>query len=296
MYPGLRSTGHVSLGGDKPYHIVVNAENFHALETLLYTHEASVDAIYIDPPYNSGVQSWKYNNDYVDAADYYRHSKWLAFMEKRLKLARRLLKPAKSVLMITIDENEVHNLGLLLHQLFPANRVQMITTVTNPKGASLGGDFARVEEHIFIVYISDMVVHPGVSDMLNEDTRLSEDRPVKWSSLIRGGAQGIRTDSPGVYYPVFVDTRTRKIHSLARRCPGSRTGIRRSTSWDSSVWPPTHTSGVEGRWGIGPDKADELYRKGALRLGTVDFEARKFPLSYLSSGIVDKIDTGEVQW
>ena len=76
-------------------------------------------AIYIDPPYNTGAKDWKYNNDYVDADDLYRHSKWLAFMERRLLLAKQLLNPADSVLIVTIDENEVHRLRLLLEQTFP---------------------------------------------------------------------------------------------------------------------------------------------------------------------------------
>ncbi len=67
VYPGLVSTGRVARGGDKPAHVVINAENFHALETLLYTHERKVDAIYIDPPYNTRERDWKYNNDYVDS-------------------------------------------------------------------------------------------------------------------------------------------------------------------------------------------------------------------------------------
>ena len=86
IYPGLVSTGKVERGGDKPFHTVINAENFHALEALTYTHRGKVDAIYIDPPYNTGARDWKYNNDYVDSEDLYRHSKWLAFMERRLKL------------------------------------------------------------------------------------------------------------------------------------------------------------------------------------------------------------------
>ena len=73
-------------GGDKPFHCVINAENHHALQALLYTHEGTIDAIYIDPPYNTGAKDWKYNNDYVDKEDVYRHSLWLSFMEKRLKL------------------------------------------------------------------------------------------------------------------------------------------------------------------------------------------------------------------
>ena len=119
IYPGLVSTGKVERGGDKPFHTVINAENFHALETLLFTHRGTVDCIYIDPPYNTGAKDWKYNNDYVEGDDLYRHCKWLAMMERRLLLAKELLNPADSVLIVTIDENEYLRLGLLLEQVFP---------------------------------------------------------------------------------------------------------------------------------------------------------------------------------
>lgn len=118
VYPGLRSVGSVARGADKPFHTVINAENYHALETLQYVCPGQVDAIYIDPPYNSGSRDWKYNNDYVDKKDDYRHSKWLSFMEKRLRLARKLLRPERSVLIVAIDENEVHRLALLLEEVF----------------------------------------------------------------------------------------------------------------------------------------------------------------------------------
>ena len=132
IYPGLVSTGKVERGGDKPFHTVINAENFHALQVLLYTHEGKVDAIYIDPPYNTGARDWKYNNDYVDSDDAYRHSKWLAMMERRLKLAKRLLNH-ESVLIVTIDEKEYLRLGLLLQQVFEASRVQMVSMIS-PRG------------------------------------------------------------------------------------------------------------------------------------------------------------------
>ena len=119
IYPGLVATGKVERGGDKPFHTVINAENFHALQALPFTHRGKVDAIYIDPPYNTGAKDWKYNNDYVEADDVYRHSKWLAFMERRLKLAKELLNPDDSVLIVTIDEKEYLRLGLLLEQTFP---------------------------------------------------------------------------------------------------------------------------------------------------------------------------------
>jgi adenine-specific DNA-methyltransferase len=295
IYPGLKSVGRIGRGDGKPAHVVINAENFHALEMLLYTHEEKIDAIYIDPPYNNGARTWKYNNDYVDAVDQYRHSKWLAMMEKRLRLARRLLNPDRSVLIVTIDENEVHRLALLLDQVFSGFKIQMITSVINPKGASLGGDFARVEEYIFFVYLGSAALTPGESDMLNEDAKRSEDRPVKWSSLIRGGAQGVRTDSPGAYYPVFIDVAANKIHSFGEALPWDKTRESvKAPEGTVAVWPPTHTSGVEGRWGIGPEKARELNAMGALRLGKVDVAQNKFPLSYLSSGIVDKLRSGEI--
>jgi adenine-specific DNA-methyltransferase len=137
IYPGLVSTGKVHRGGDKPFHTVINAENFHALQTLLFTHRGKVDAIYIDPPYNTGNKDWKYNNDYVESDDLYRHSKWLAMMERRLEIARELLRTS-GTLVVTIDEHEVHRLGLLLDQVFPECAKQMVTIVNNPKGVTQG--------------------------------------------------------------------------------------------------------------------------------------------------------------
>ena len=126
IYPGLVSTGKVERGGDKPFHTVINGENYHVLKALTYTHRGKVDAIYIDPPYNSGAKDWKYNNDYVEKDDLYRHSKWLAMVERRLLIARELLNPVDSVLIATIDEKEYLRLGLLLEQIFPNARMQMI--------------------------------------------------------------------------------------------------------------------------------------------------------------------------
>ena len=132
--------------GDKPAHVVIKGENYHTLEALQFTHAGKVDCIYIDPPYNTRSRDWKYNNDYVDAADAWRHSKWLAMMEKRLRLRTRDLLKDDSVLIATIDEHEVHHLRMLLEQLFPDAYVQMVTIVVNPKGVPQGR-VARVEEY-----------------------------------------------------------------------------------------------------------------------------------------------------
>ena len=152
IYPGLVSTGKVQRGGDKPFHTVINGENYHVLKALTYTHRGKVDAIYIDPPYNTGAKDWKYNNDYVEGDDLYRHSKWLAMMERRLLLAKELLNPADSVLIVTIDEKEYLRLGLLLEQTFPEAQIQMVASSSIRKGTVRANEFTRIDEYIFFVH------------------------------------------------------------------------------------------------------------------------------------------------
>ena len=130
IYPCLQPLGEVCNAPDSElWHTLIEADNYHALQLLEYLYAGKVDCIYIDPPYNTGARDWKYNNDYVDGADEYRHSKWLSFMQKRLEIAKRLLNPNDSVLIVTIDEKEYLHLGCLLEETFKDARIQMITTI-----------------------------------------------------------------------------------------------------------------------------------------------------------------------
>lgn len=149
IYPTLTPLETIERGDRRPFHAVIDGENYHALQLLRFMYEGQVDCIYIDPPYNSGARDWKYNNNFVDRNDRWRHSKWLSMMEKRLRLAKRLLK-RDGVLICTIDENEVHHLGMLLEQLFAEYLRYMITIVINPKGTNKA-NFGRVEEHAFFI-------------------------------------------------------------------------------------------------------------------------------------------------
>lgn len=107
IYPYLKPLDSVCNAPDSDlWHTLIEADNYHALQLLEYLYAGKVDCIYIDPPYNTGAKDWKYNNDYVDGNDAYRHSKWLSFMQRRLKLAKKLLNPADSVLIVTIDEHQ----------------------------------------------------------------------------------------------------------------------------------------------------------------------------------------------
>lgn len=155
IYPGLVSTGKVERGGDKPYHAVINAENYHALQTLLFTHRGEVDCIYIDPPYNTGNAGWIYNDRYVANDDLYKHSKWLAFMERRLLLARELLKPSGAI-MVSIGDDEQPRLRLLMDQIFgDENLVAQIavemSTTSGPKTTNAQqGTIVKNVEYVLI--------------------------------------------------------------------------------------------------------------------------------------------------
>jgi adenine-specific DNA-methyltransferase len=149
MYPGLRKLSEIRRGDpDAPVHTFINGENYHALEALQYTHAGKVDLIYIDPPYNTGAADWKYNDRYVDAKDGYRHSKWLSFMEKRLLIAKQLLKDTGVVIM-AIDDNEHHRLRVLADQIFGeanflANLTWQGTLKNNARYTGSGGDYMLV--------------------------------------------------------------------------------------------------------------------------------------------------------
>ena len=115
IFPSLEPIAKVINAPDNDlWHTLIEADNYHALQLLEYLYEGQVDCIYIDPPYNTGARNWKYNNNYVDSSDAYRHSKWLSMMKKRLKLAKRILNPSTGVLIVTIDDNEFAHLWDLI--------------------------------------------------------------------------------------------------------------------------------------------------------------------------------------
>lgn len=173
MYPALVPVDAVERAPGKPWHVLINADNYHALQLLLYGYEGKVDVIYIDPPYNSGARDWKYNNNFVDKTDQYRHSKWLSMMKKRLHLAKRLLKP-DGVLICTIDENEIGHLWVLLEAIFPEYLRHMVTVVINPKGTGKR-NFARVDEYaIFCVPDTGANVVQGVPASMAKATAPGE--------------------------------------------------------------------------------------------------------------------------
>lgn len=154
IYPYLKPLDSICNAPDSDlWHTLIQADNYHALQLLEYLYAGKVDCIYIDPPYNTGAKDWKYNNDYVDSSDSYRHSKWLSFMQRRLKLAKKLLNPKDSVLIVTIDEREYLRLGCLLEELFPETHIQMISDLINRVVVAKDNEFGRSTEiYIYCVF------------------------------------------------------------------------------------------------------------------------------------------------
>ncbi len=295
IYPGLKSVGRVELGGNKPFHTVINAENYHALETLLYTCEGRVDAIYIDPPYNTGARDWKYNNDYVDANDGYRHSKWLSFMEKRLILAKRLLNPEDSTLIITIDEKEVHHLGALLEQLFPGTVRQLVTIVINPLGQARKRELARVEEFAFFVFLGVAGPTPVSDDFLSEEKTAKSRSKVRWEWLIRGGTHSLRRERPNLFFPIYVDPAEKRIVSVGDSI--SLDSDRRDVEVHPGlivVWP-LNTNGNEGNWRCSAEYLRGLIELGYAKLGAYDAKNDRFSILYLGKAQIKRIATGEIR-
>lgn len=113
----VRSRAIISDNADSPNHILIEGDNLEALTTLAYTHEGKIDVIYIDPPYNTGKKDFVYNDTFIDSEDSFRHSKWLSFISRRLKIAKKLLSD-KGVIFLSIDDNEQASLKLLCDELF----------------------------------------------------------------------------------------------------------------------------------------------------------------------------------
>ncbi|MGN6563856.1 MAG: site-specific DNA-methyltransferase, partial [Thermomicrobiales bacterium] len=294
IYPGLRSTGRVERGGDKPYHTVINAENYHALQTLLYTHRGKVDCIYIDPPYNTGAKDWKYNNDYVEGDDLYRHSKWLAFMERRLLVAKELLNPANSVLIVTIDEKEYLRLGMLVEQVFPDARMQMVSIVINPSGTSRDL-LSRVEEYAFFVFVGGAQPCGLRDNFLTGSQEQTEPGSLMWESLLRRGNTWYRTMRPNLCYPVLVDPDTHRIMGVGKPFSGDDEADRptKINAFDAA-WP-VRTDGKLGIWRKDGRGLMALAEKGYAYASSPDPRRGTWSLKYLMSGTVSAIESGAIK-
>lgn len=291
IYPYLKPLDSVCNAPDSDlWHTLIEADNYHALQLLEYLYAGKVDCIYIDPPYNTGAKDWKYNNDYVDGNDAYRHSKWLSFMQRRLKLAKKLLNPKDSVLIVTIDEKEYLHLGCLLEEIFPEERMQMISSVINPAVVARAGGFGRSGEYIYFVFFGNAAPARTRLDREWVSRRgRTHTGQIRWDLLKRSGTGASRQDSPGGFYPIYIDPDTNQIKEIGTPIPEGKSKPPQIDGLYCLL--PIRDNGTEGRWQWTSETFRERMTQGRVRIG--GNSDRGYTVYILKDGEYSKIQNGE---
>ena len=224
-----------------PRNFIIEWDNLQALYLLLKTHKWKINVIYIDPPYNTWAKDWKYNNDYVDENDWYRHSKWLSMMKVRLELAKQLLTE-DWVLICTIDEKEYLHLGCLLEDMFPDANIQMITTIINLSWTGRVNEFTRTNEYVYFVRLWWAKIYPIIDDSV-------VNKKITWAHLHRSEISNWREKTKAQFYPIFVNDKTKKIDSVWEPLPlnKNRNEIK-APEWCTAVFPVRDDEIETMRW------------------------------------------------
>lgn len=228
-------------GGGCPNHILIEGDNLEALTALSYTHEGKIDVIYIDPPYNTGNKDFIYNDSFVDNEDSYRHSKWLSFMEKRLRIAKTLLSD-KGVIFISIDDNEQAQLKLLCDEVFENSCfVGLISRATGTTTGQDTGSLGKACDYIlaYSKYPNYQIGGIPLSDKdLGRYDMQDEKGAFSILQLRRTGGEDRREDRPTMFFPIVAPDGT-----------------------DVYPYGPT---GYESRWRVGPERVLEMQKENLL--------------------------------
>lgn len=226
---------------DKPVNLLIEGDNYHALSVLNYTHKGKIDVIYIDPPYNTGARDWKYNNDYVDGEDPYRHTKWISMMYKRLKQSKLLLKK-NGILVATIDNHEVHNLRHLLEEIFSDKDI-VITVIEHNHRGRAKNNFALTHEYAIWVL-------PKNIESITRKKEFSDNAVL---NLRRTGQNSLREDRPTMFYGIIVD-KNDKIIGVTNVLKDKNDIESLTVDKNHRIILPIDKEGTERRWYYGAER------------------------------------------
>lgn len=210
----------ISNDAEAPNHILIEGDNLEVLTALSYSHAGMIDVIYIDPPYNTGNKDFVYNDSFVDKEDGYRHSKWLSFMNKRLKIAKGLLSD-KGVLFISIDDNEFAQLKMLCNEILgEENHISTLATIMNLKGNQDEFGFAGTHEYTLVYCLSHDNCVLGQLPIAEEelDEWQSDDKGYykKGANLKSTGINAPREKRPNLFYPILIDKTTKAVSTITQ--------------------------------------------------------------------------------
>ncbi len=214
----------ISTNENEPTHILIEGDNFHSLSVLNYTHNGKIDFIYADPPYNTGARDWRYNNNYVDDTDTFRHSKWLSFMKHRLILAKSLLTD-DGVICVTIDDYEMPRLWLLMEEIFGYdNHLGTVVIRNNPKGRMTKRKFSLIHEYgLFFGKSANSKIHKLPENPEDKTHNYKKDTDGTWYLPVNLRKQGVDSTAYNKkgklskrYYPIYFDLKTNKLSTVVK--------------------------------------------------------------------------------
>lgn len=270
------------------WNFILEGDNLQALYLLEKTHYGKIDCIYIDPPYNTGARDWKYNNDYVEKTDVFRHSKWLSMMQTRLKIARRLMNPKDSVLMVSIDDNELCTLKMLLEELFADCQMQIVDIVINPKGKARVGRLSQVDEYLVIVYM-------GEAKTIS-DKSLEEGEEIRWPYLRRSDVESARgTTKGGVkqFYPIYIDNDSKKIVKIGEPLTPEQPLSDAEEIENATPVFPIRDDGKHMNWGLTGESLAYALENGCVRVTLSNNPYQAYNIAYVTIPSIKKALSGE---
>jgi len=249
----------------KPVNILIEGDNYHALSVLNYTHKGKIDVIYIDPPYNTGNKDFVYNDRFVDGEDSFRHSKWLSFIEKRIKLCKNLLKN-KGAIFISIDDNEFAQLKLLCDEIF-GEKNYVGNLIWRKKDGGGQTDLHFVTEHEYVLVYRKSKLFSWLDDVIEvtKDSFKKQDEHGQFQTvkLAKWGNTARRQDRPKMYFPILAPDK-KKIYPIA-------------------------PDGTDGRWRVGKDRMERLIKNNLVHWEHKDNKWIPYEKVYFTEGKVKKI-------
>lgn len=260
--PVLTEDADLFINNGGQMNFLIEGDNLASLKLLEKTHKCKIDIIYIDPPYNTGAKDWKYNNDYVDENDTFRHSKWASMMCARLSIAKNLLTD-NGILVCAIDHNELYQIGMILDSLFGEdNRIGICAVVHKPEGRNQEKFFGTSHEYA-LYYAKNKNLAKFNKVVLDDEMQQTFDKydeqgAYKRKNFIRmaDGKYATREAKPNFWYPIYVS-------------PGlNNFSIVKNDGWFEIF--PVIKSGVERTWKTLPATFMKLVSENSIEADLVD--------------------------